>query len=194
MHLQRDQLRRRGVLKEGESDPAQVYQQSGGGQRDRRDPAGLPPEGKEGRWRRIRPVLPDLGRELPRGLHLLFLQLEQAALRQRRQASHSGVLHGPPDRPETPHGKGDGQGRPDRGASLLAWPVLRHAAHPLVPEPELQYDLRRPPDRPGGPSAAGAFPERTQAQRHGAAGRYDRYAPRLHQPPSHEGILLDLPP
>ena len=40
----------------------------------------VPSEGKEGRRWRIGPVLPDLGRELPRGLHLLFLQLEQDAL------------------------------------------------------------------------------------------------------------------
>ena len=194
MRIQHDQLRGRGVFQPRQPDPTEVHQQPRGGQRDRRDPAGLPPEGQKGRGRRLGPVLPDLRRELPRGLHLLFLQLEQDALRQRGQPALPGVHDRPADRAKAPERQGQGQGRQVRRARLLAGPVLGHAAHPVVPEPGLPDDLRRTPDRPGGPAAAGPVPDRPEEQGDGTARRYDRHAPRLHVPPGHEGVLLDLPP
>ena len=83
--------------------------------------------------------------------------------------------------------------RARRAARLLAGPVLGHAPYPVLPEPGLPDDFRRPPDRPGGAAASGPVPDRPEEQGHGTAGRYDRYAQGLHQPIGYKGILLDLP-
>ena len=76
---------------------------------------------------------------------------------------------------------------------LLAGKVLGHASYPIIPEPGLQTDFPSVGNGQGGSAAAWPVCNCLEEQRHGTAGRYDRYAPCKHLTSGYKGILLDIP-